>query len=207
MAATLLPELLLALVGSPGDAFVVRGASIVLADEIDWVTPPERSALPNACGETADHFSVFRLQPLVGLLFCVHEHTSIYWIATRFVACSLDCACPLRLPACVSCSCRKCASAAHNFFCREQLNRLAALGAHYAALEAFLEAAINSNLGGPDAGFAAPPSLYRVALANGISELLDVFRSAVLRVEAHLLQLSTPPPLLTVQQFLLEVRQ
>ncbi|KAL4434808.1 hypothetical protein ABPG77_005335 [Micractinium sp. CCAP 211/92] len=128
MAATLLPELLLALVGAPGDAFVVRGSSLVLADEIDWVSPPER----------------------------------------------------------------------------EQLNRLAALGAHYAALEAFVEATSGSNLGGLDAGAALPPSLYRLALSNGISELLDVFRSAVLRVEAHLLHLATPLPLLTVQHFLLE---
>lgn len=90
--------------------------------------------------------------------------------------------------------------------CREQLNRLAALGAHYAALEAFVEATGGSNLGGLDGGGAAPLSLYRLALSNGISELLDVFRSAVLRVEAHLLHLATPLPLLTVQHFLLEVR-
>ena len=50
-----------------------------------------------------------------------------------------------------------------------------------------------------------PPSLYRLALANGVPELLDVYRSAVLQVEAHLLHLpGAPPPLLTVQQFLLE---
>lgn len=94
-----------------------------------------------------------------------------------------------------------------SFARREQLNRLAALGASYSVLEAFVEAAGGSTLDGLEGGSAAPPSLYRVALANGISELLDVFRSAVLRVEAHLLHLATPLPLLTVQHFLLEVRQ
>ena len=88
--------------------------------------------------------------------------------------------------------------------CREQLNRLARLGAHYSALEAFVEAA--SAAAGEGASPLRPaPSLYRLALANGVSELLDVYRSAVLQVEAHLLHLpGAPPPLLTVQQFLLE---
>lgn len=51
-----------------------------------------------------------------------------------------------------------------------------------------------------------PCSLYCLALANGVSELLDVYRAAVLRVEAHLTHLgdAPPPPLLTLQQFLLE---
>lgn len=89
---------------------------------------------------------------------------------------------------------------------REQLNRLVSLGAHCAFLEAFVEAAAASAQGAGAA--AAPPcSLYRLALANGVSELLDVYRSAVLRVEAHLAHLGAgvpPPPLLTLQQFLLE---
>lgn len=54
------------------------------------------------------------------------------------------------------------------------------------------------------AAAAAPCSLYRLALANGVSELLDVYRSAVLAVEAHLAHAAAPPPLLAVQQFLLE---
>lgn len=42
-AAVLYPELLFALIGHTGDAFVRRnGGSIVLADAVDWVTPPER---------------------------------------------------------------------------------------------------------------------------------------------------------------------
>lgn len=42
----LYPELLLALVGSPGDAFVPTedGQGIRLAAAVDWVTPPERWA-------------------------------------------------------------------------------------------------------------------------------------------------------------------
>ena len=50
-------------------------------------------------------------------------------------------------------------------------------------------------------------SLYRLALANGVSELLDVYRAAVLAVEAHLLHLPAaepPPPLLALHHFLLE---
>lgn len=42
-SSNLFPELLLALVGHTGDAFVRRDAgAIVLADVVDWVTPPER---------------------------------------------------------------------------------------------------------------------------------------------------------------------
>lgn len=41
----LYPELLLALVGNTGEAFVQREqGAIVLADVVDWVTPPERCA-------------------------------------------------------------------------------------------------------------------------------------------------------------------
>jgi gamma-tubulin complex component 4 len=83
--------------------------------------------------------------------------------------------------------------------CREQLNRLALLGAHFAALEDF----VAGELAAGDSGLQ-PPSLYRGALAHGVSELLDVYRSAVLRVEAHLLRLPAPPPLLSVQHFLAE---
>lgn len=130
MAANLYPELLLALAGSPGDAFQLRGTDLVLAEAVDWVTPPER----------------------------------------------------------------------------EQLNRLAHLGTHYAALETFVEAqGAASGMPHPAiAGLYPLPSLYCLALANGVAELLDVYRSAVLAVEAHLLHLPAPPPLLTVQQFLLE---
>ncbi|PRW61252.1 gamma-tubulin complex component 4-like protein [Chlorella sorokiniana] len=85
---------------------------------------------------------------------------------------------------------------------RAQLDRLAALGAHYAALEAFVEAAAAAAAEG--AAAAVPCSLYRLALANGVSELLDVYRSAVLAVEAHLAHAAAPPPLLAVQHFLLE---
>ncbi|PSC73303.1 DNA polymerase alpha catalytic subunit [Micractinium conductrix] len=129
-ASNLLPELLLALVGAPGEAFVAqRGGGIALTDAVDWVTPPER----------------------------------------------------------------------------EQLNRLAALGAHCSAIEGFVEAASGAGAGAALADpLQPPPSLYRAALANGLAELLDVYRAAVLRVEAHLLHLATPPPLLTLQQFLLE---
>lgn len=43
MAANLLPELLLALVGYPGDAFASGDQiGIALVDAIDWVTPSER---------------------------------------------------------------------------------------------------------------------------------------------------------------------
>lgn len=86
--------------------------------------------------------------------------------------------------------------------CRAQLDRLAALGAHCAALEAFVEAAAAAAAEG--AAAAAPCSLYRLALSNGVLELLDVYRSAVLAVEAHLAHAAAPPPLLAVQQFLLE---
>ncbi|EFN52335.1 hypothetical protein CHLNCDRAFT_58938 [Chlorella variabilis] len=123
----LYPELLLALVGNTGEAFVQREqGAIVLADVVDWVTPPER----------------------------------------------------------------------------EQLNRLARLGAHYAALEEFVCSATAAGAG--DDGTQPPASMYRLALASGVSELLDVYRSAVLQVEAHLLHLGAAPPLLSVQQFLLE---
>ncbi|KAL4856683.1 Gamma-tubulin complex component 4 [Chlorella vulgaris] len=81
---------------------------------------------------------------------------------------------------------------------RQQLNRLAMLGAHYIALEAFVAALA------PQGASVRPTSLYRMALANGISELLDVYRAAVLSVEAHLLHSKVPPPLLSMQQFLLE---
>jgi len=54
------------------------------------------------------------------------------------------------------------------------------------------------------AAAAVPCSLYRLALANGVSELLDVYQSAVLAVEAHLAHVEAAPPLLAVQQFLLE---
>ena len=44
-AANLYPELLLALVGHAGEAFVQRDqGTIMLADAVDWVTPPERYA-------------------------------------------------------------------------------------------------------------------------------------------------------------------
>lgn len=72
------------------------------------------------------------------------------------------------------------------------------LGAHYIALEAFVAALA------PQGASVRPTSLYRMALASGISELLDVYRAAVLSVEAHLLHSKVPPPLLSVQQFLLE---
>lgn len=93
---------------------------------------------------------------------------------------------------------------------REQLNRLAQLGQHYAALEAFAEEAAAA---GPEGGGAIdalgglrhpPCSLYRLALASGVSELLDVYRGAMLQVEAHLLHPRILPPLLMMQQFLLE---
>lgn len=41
-AANLYPELLLALFGNTGEAFVLDGGAIILADAVDWVTPPER---------------------------------------------------------------------------------------------------------------------------------------------------------------------
>lgn len=43
-AANLYPELLLALVGNAGEAFVRRESdgTIALAEVVDWVTPPER---------------------------------------------------------------------------------------------------------------------------------------------------------------------
>lgn len=77
MAATLLPELLLALVGAPGDAFVVRGASIVLAEEIDWVTPPERCALLEllSCGGPTDQLLGFELRLLPVDPPCAHCST------------------------------------------------------------------------------------------------------------------------------------
>lgn len=42
--AVLYPELLFALIGHTGDAFVRDGGAIALADAVDWVTPPERCA-------------------------------------------------------------------------------------------------------------------------------------------------------------------
>jgi hypothetical protein len=42
-AANLYPELLLALVGNTGEAFVqLNEGAITLSDAVDWVTPPER---------------------------------------------------------------------------------------------------------------------------------------------------------------------
>ncbi len=50
--ANLLPELLLALVGHTGEAFLRRqDGSIVLADAVDWCTPPERCGAGEAAGK------------------------------------------------------------------------------------------------------------------------------------------------------------
>eukprot|EP00887_Chlorella_sp_A99_P007191 scaffold2.g7191.t1 len=122
----LLPELLLALAGHDGDAFALDGAGgMALAQDVDWVSPPER----------------------------------------------------------------------------EQLEGLARLGAHARELAAFVAAAAAPE---PD---GAAPSAYRLALAAGVSELLDVYRSALLQLEQHLAQAaarSAAPPLLTLRHFLAE---
>jgi gamma-tubulin complex component 4 len=70
------------------------------------------------------------------------------------------------------------------------------LGYLYATLDSFVEEASSSS-------DSSSGGLYKAALANGISELLDVYRSAVLQIEQHIMKLQTPP-LLTLQQFLSE---
>ena len=62
--ANLLPELLLALIGHPGDAFTERPAAegeslaaMQLSQRVDWVTPPQRCA-PSRC----DPWTVFEQQ-------------------------------------------------------------------------------------------------------------------------------------------------
>jgi gamma-tubulin complex component 4 len=69
------------------------------------------------------------------------------------------------------------------------------LGYLYATLDSFVEETSSDDSSG--GGF------YKAALANGISELLDVYRSAVLQIEQHLMKLQTPP-LLSLQHFLSE---
>jgi gamma-tubulin complex component 4 len=68
----------------------------------------------------------------------------------------------------------------------EQLERLAALGHHYAALEAFVDAEA-------DAAGAPGGSAARAALAAGLAELLDVYRGAVLALERRLAAPPAPP--------------
>lgn len=178
-ASNLLPELLLALVGAPGEAFVAqRGGGIALTDAVDWVTPPER------CGSRDRMFAA---------------------AGGGQQTCRLCSGCWAVLPATAGCYPHPTLHHLHLTLCSEQLNRLAALGAHCSAIEGFVEAASGAGAGAALADpLQPPPSLYRAALANGLAELLDVYRAAVLRVEAHLLHLATPPPLLTLQQFLLE---
>lgn len=50
--ANILPELLLALVGHTGEAFLRRqDGSIVLTEAVDWCTPPERCGAGEAAGK------------------------------------------------------------------------------------------------------------------------------------------------------------
>ena len=197
--ANLLPELLLALVGHTGEAFVRHQDGMIALAEglVDWCTPPERCGERRGCpGPTL---------PCVAHLRCCKAIGGVRRCAAPLprrrrrrrqclLAAAARTASPARLP--VRPPLRPHAPS------RAQLDRLAALGAHYAALEAFVEAAAAAAAEG--AAAAAPCSLYRLALANGVSELLDVYRSAVLAVEAHLARAAAAPPLLAVQQFLLE---
>eukprot|EP00884_Botryococcus_braunii_P020472 jgi/Botrbrau1/7108/Bobra.0165s0126.1 len=59
---------------------------------------------------------------------------------------------------------------------RESLNRILKLGYHYTAIEQFVMA---QNGGSDSRGCSA----IRTALATGLTEVLDVYRSAVLRVQ------------------------
>lgn len=62
---------------------------------------------------------------------------------------------------------------------REALNGLLRLGFHFKHLAAFVDS-------GRDHAQVQTGSLYRRALATGVSELLDVYRAAILKVQQHM---------------------
>lgn len=102
--------------------------------------------------------------------------------------------------------------------CRDLIERIAALGFYYRELDRFATKSrnlswIRSAGASPLAAVSEPPqaggragkrSVYRRAVANGIVEILSVYRSAVLRIEQKLLS-ETVPILATVTQGLNKV--
>lgn len=95
--------------------------------------------------------------------------------------------------------------------CRDLIQRIVTLGFYYRELDRFSTRSrnlswIRSAKPSPVlAGKAEKPSVYRRAVANGIVEILSVYRSAVLHIEQKLLADSIPI-LATVTQGLTKVR-
>lgn len=97
------------------------------------------------------------------------------------------------------------------FYCRDVIQRIITLGFYYRELDRF--ATRSRNLSWIRSAKASPvvaaktgkPSVYRRAIANGIVEILSVYRSAVLHIEQKLLAESIPI-LATVTQGLAKVR-
>ena len=107
--------------------------------------------------------------------------------------------------------------------CRELIERIIALGFYYRELDRFVaksrnlswirSANANVNADAKPLGSVSEvskgktenPSVYRRALANGIVEILSVYRSAVLHIEQLLLS-ETKPILATVTQGLNKVK-
>lgn len=88
--------------------------------------------------------------------------------------------------------------------CREVIERIITLGFYYGGLQRF--AAKSRNLSWISSSIESPltrakelsnrkkvkPSIYRMAIANGIVEVLSVYRSAVLHIEQKFLSDSLP---------------
>lgn len=102
------------------------------------------------------------------------------------------------------------------FGCRDVIERIIALGFYYRELDRFATKSQNlswirsakeyslSQTSGISSGKIKKSSVYRRAIANGIVEILSVYRSAVLQIEQKLL--SDPMPILaTVTQGLNKV--
>lgn len=93
--------------------------------------------------------------------------------------------------------------------CRELIERIITLGFYYRELDRFATKSRNLSwirsanayplvsISETSKGKAEKPSVYRRALANGIVEILSIYRSAVLHIEQKLLS-ETMPILATV---------